>query len=280
MTKRQKSEAIKKSLIYISITAITLLLVFPFIWMVSTSLKDKTEMFSVVPNLFPKNPTFENYNTMWVVNKFYVYLKNSVIVATLTTVFSVMIATFLAYGISRFKFRGKRSVFNLMVLTQMFPMPLLIITIYVEFANMNLMNSRLGLVIAYCTFAIPFATMMLKTYFDGLPFELEEAAAIDGCNPFGTIFRIVIPLAAPAIAAMGLFSFILAWQEFMMGLTLISDTDFRTMPVAISMMVGFREVFWGPLMAGTTVVTLPVVVLFIYFQKYLISGMTLGAVKG
>ena len=280
MMKRQRREAISKSLIYISISVITLLLVFPFIWMVSTSLKDKTEMFSVVPSIFPKHVTFANYMTMWVDNKFYVYLKNSIIVATLTTVISVLISTFLAYGISRFKFRGRRSVFNLMVLTQMFPMPLLIITIYVEFANMNLINSHAGLVIAYCTFAIPFATMMLKTYFDGLPFELEEASAIDGCSPFGTIFKIVIPLAAPAIAAMGLFAFILAWQEFMMALTLVTEPEYRTMPVAISMMVGFREVFWGPLMAGTTVVTVPVVALFIYFQKYLISGMTLGAVKG
>lgn len=280
MTKRQLRETTNKSLIYISISVITLLLVFPFIWMVSTSLKDKTQIFSVVPSIIPKQVSFVNYVTMWVDNKFYIYLTNSVIVATLTSVISVMIATFLAYGISRFKFRGRRMVLNLMVLTQMFPMPLLIITIYVAFAKFNLMNSRTGLVIAYCTFAIPFATMMLKTYFDGLPFELEEAAAIDGCNPFGTIFRVVIPLAAPAIAAMGLFAFILAWQEFMMALTLISETDKRTMPVAISMMVGFREVFWGPLMAGTTVVTLPVVVLFIYFQKYLISGMTLGAVKG
>jgi multiple sugar transport system permease protein len=121
--------------------------------------------------------------------------------------------------------------------------------------------------------------MMLKAYFDGLPVELEEAAAIDGCTPISTIFRIVIPLSAPGIVAMGLFAFILAWQEFMIALTLIRTTEMRTLPVAITTMVGVREVFWGPLMAGTTVATIPVVILFIYFQKYMISGMTMGAVK-
>ena len=208
------------------------------------------------------------------------YVKNSMIVATATTAISLLFATFFAYGVSRFRFRGKVMVFNLLILTQMFPLPLMIITIYVAFARIGLNNSLPGLVIAYCTFSIPFATLMLKSYFDGLPLELEESASIDGCNPIQTIFRIVLPLSAPAVAAMGLFSFILAWQEFMMSLTLINSTALRTLPVGIALMVGYREIMWGPLMAGTVVITVPVVVLFVYFQKYLITGMTMGAVKG
>ncbi len=280
MTPRRKKELAGKIGIYAGLTAITLLLVFPFVWMVSTSLKNKNEMFSAAPTLLPKDVTFENYRSMWVDYNFAPYLKNSLIVAVSTTVISLLVSTFLAYGISRFKFRGRKVVFNLLILTQMFPLPLLIITIYVVFARIGLIDSRIGLVIAYCTFAIPFATMMLKSYFDGLPIELEEASAIDGCNPFATIFRVVIPLSAPSIAAMGLFSFILAWQEFMMSLTLIRSPALRTLPVGITLMVGFRDIMWGPLMAGTVVVTLPVVILFIYFQKYLITGMTMGAVKG
>lgn len=280
MTARRKKELLGKAGIYVSLTAITLLLVFPFVWMVSTSLKNKSEMFSATPTLFPREITFENYRSMWVDYNFAPYLRNSLIVAVCTTLISLLVATFLAYGISRFKFRGKKVVFNLLILTQMFPLPLLIITIYAVFVRIGLIDSLMGLIIAYCTFAVPFATMMLKSYFDGLPLELEEAAAIDGCNPFSTIFRVVIPLSAPSIAAMGLFSFILAWQEFMMSLTLIRSPELRTLPVGITLMVGFRDIMWGPLMAGTVVVTLPVVVLFIYFQKYLISGMTMGAVKG
>lgn len=280
MTEKHRQALWGKAGIYAGLSAITLVLIFPFVWMVSTSLKNKNEMFSATPTLFPKEVTLENYRSMWMDYNFAPYLKNSLIVAISTTLISLLVATFLAYGISRFRFRGKKVVFNLLILTQMFPLPLLIITIYVVFARMGLIDSRAGLILSYCTFAIPFATMMLKSYFDGLPLELEEAAAIDGCNPFSTIFRVVIPLSAPSIAAMGLFSFILAWQEFMMSLTLIRSPALRTLPVGITLMVGFRDIMWGPLMAGTVVVTLPVVALFIYFQKYLITGMTMGAVKG
>jgi len=280
MNTRQRKEIIGKIIVMLSLTVFVALLVFPFIWMISTSLKNRNEMFSATPTLFPKRVSFDNYRSMWVDYGFAVYLKNSFIIAVGTTIVSLLVATFFAYGISRFKFRGKKFVFQLLILTQMFPSSLLIITIYVVFVRLKLIDSHVGLIIAYCTFAVPFATMMLKSYFDGLPLELEEAAAMDGCNPFQTIFRIVIPLSAPAIVAMGLFSFILAWQEFMMSLTLIRSPELRTLPVGITLMVGFRDIMWGPLMAGTVVVTLPVVVLFIYFQKYLISGMTMGAVKG
>lgn len=280
MTKKKNKNVLGKTVIYVSITAIVLLLIFPFIWMLSTSLKTSGEMFAPNPTLIPLRPTWENFRAMWVDYNFYPYFMNSLVISVSTTIVSLVFATFLAYGISRFRFKGKRVVFNLMILTQMFPLSLMIITIYIVFAHIGLINSRVGLIIAYCTFAIPFATIMLKTYFDGLPLELEEAAAIDGCSPFRTIFRIVIPLAAPAIAAMGLFAFILSWQEFMMALTLIRTTSLRTLPVGIAMMVGYREIMWGPLMAGTAVVTVPVVALFIYFQKHLITGMTMGAVKG
>jgi len=280
MTRRQWTSAGKKAGIYLAISMITFFLVFPFIWMLSTSLKDRAEMFAAVPSFFPKKITFDNYVSMWVDYKFYYYLRNSILVSSATTVISLLFSTFLAYGVARFRFRGRMVVYDLLILTQIFPTSLLIITIYVTFAQIGLIDSHAGLTIAYCTFAIPFATMMLKSYFDGLPIELEEAAAIDGCGTVKTIFKIVLPIAAPAVAAMGLFSFILAWQEFMMSLTLIRSTRLRTLPVGIAMMVGFRDIMWGPLMAGTSLVTVPVVILFIYFQKYLITGMTMGAVKG
>lgn len=280
MTRKAQREAAQKTGIYIGITIITLLLVFPFLWMVCTALKDRSEMFAPVPTFLPKVRTFENFRAMWFDYKFYNYLRNSIIVTFSTTLISILFSTFMAYGISRFRFRGRIAVFDLLILTQMFPTPLLILTIYVTFANIGLIDSHLGLVISYCTFAIPFATMMLKSSFDGLPVELEEAASIDGCSVLGTIFKIVLPISAPAIVAMGLFCFILSWQEFMMALTLIRTTDMRTLPVGIQMMVGFRDIMWGPLMAGTTAVTLPVVFLFIFFQKYLVTGMTMGAVKG
>ena len=279
MTKKRKI-IINKSFIYIAITAITALLNFPFLWMLTTSLKDSVEMFSADPTFLPKDLTFANYISLLKEYNFFTYFKNSVIVSVSTTLVALLFATFMAYGISRFKFRGKNIISSSLILTQMFPLPLIIITIYITFVKLGLFDTRLGLVIAYCTFALPFCTMMLRSYFDGLPVELEEAAAIDGCGPFSTIFRIVIPLAAPSIVAMGLFAFILSWQELMMSMTLVHSTALRTMPVAITMMVGVRNIMWGPLMAASVIVSIPVVILFIYFQKYLISGMTMGAVKG
>ncbi|TAH73789.1 MAG: carbohydrate ABC transporter permease [Anaerolineaceae bacterium] len=279
MNKKRKI-IIDKSFTYFAITVITALLNFPFLWMLTTSLKDSVEMFSANPTFLPKDLTFTNYIALLKEYKFFTYFKNSVIVSISTTLVALLFATFMAYGISRFKFRGKNVISSSLILTQMFPLPLIIITIYVTFVKLGLFDTRLGLVIAYCTFALPFCTMMLRSYFDGLPVELEEAAAIDGCGPFSTIFRIVIPLASPSIVAMGLFAFILSWQELMMSMTLVHSTALRTMPVAITMMVGVRNIMWGPLMAASVIVSIPVVILFIYFQKYLISGMTMGAVKG
>lgn len=270
----------KKCFIYIAITLITIILLFPFIWMISTSLKEADEMFAANPTFLPEKVSLTNYISLFREYDFFSYFKNSFIVSASTTVVSLLFATFLAYGISRFRFRGKNAIFSMLILTQMFPLPLIILTIYAMFVKIGLYDSRFGLVIAYCTFALPFCTMMLKSYFDGLPVELEEAAAIDGCGPFHTIFRIIMPLAAPSIVSMGLFAFILSWQELMMSITLIHTSALRTMPVAITMMVGVRNIMWGPLMAASVVVSVPVVILFIYFQKYLITGMSMGAVKG
>jgi len=271
---------IQNGIIYISLSAIMIILVFPFIWMTSTAFKSSSDIFSAIPTLIPQPIYLGNFYRMWVESKFYIYVINSVIVAVSTTVIAVFFSTLSAYSLARFKYKGRALFMNLLLIAQMFPMPLLIISIYIIFVRLALVDSLVGLVIAYCTFAIPFSIIMLKSYFDSLPIELEESAAIDGCSPLGTIFRIVVPLSAPAITATGLFAFILAWQEFLIALTVTRTTEIRTITVAINLMVGFREIFWGPLMAATFTITLPVVVLFVYFQKHFISGMTLGAVKG
>ncbi len=276
----KKHRMLKLVLIYIFITIITIALISPFLWMLSTSLKGKTEIFSETPSWIPKKITFENYKSIWTEYSLPIYFKNSVIVAIGTTMISLLISIFLAYGVSRFKFVGRNAITSTLLLTQMFPPVLLIIPIFMLFIDLRLIDTYSALIITYCTFAIPFATLMLKSYFDGLPESLEEAALIDGCTPVSALFRIVVPLAIPGIVAVGLFSFILSWQEFMFALTLTRTTNMRTIPVGLNMLIGFREVLWGPLMAGSVIVTLPVVILFLYFQAYLVSGMTMGAVKG
>lgn len=247
--------------------------------MVSTSLKGPTEIFAPVPNWIPKRITVGHYRTIWTETPFPTYFKNSLIISVATAIVTLLVGTFLAYGLARYRFRGRGVLENTLLVTQMFPLVLMIIPIFLIFIRLSLINTYTALIVAYCTFALPFATLMLKSYFEVLPGDLEEAALIDGCTPVSALFKVVLPLSAPGIAAVGLFAFILAWQEFLIALTITRTTDMRTLPVGISMMIGFREVLWGPLMAGSVIIALPVVVLFTYFQKYLISGLTLGAVK-
>ena len=271
---------VKKLLVYVALLVLTVTLLFPFFWMISTSFKPATDIFSKAPTLIPSDITLEHYRVLWTETQFPVFFKNSTIIALSTTFLTLGVGTFFAYGLSRFQFKGRRSFITLLFLSQMFPLVLLIIPIYLVFIHLELVNTHLSLVVSYCTFALPFSTLMLKSYFDGLPSELEEAALMDGCGLFGAIFRIVLPLSAPGIAAVGAFVFILAWQEFTFALTLTNTNEMRTLPVGISMMVGFRKVLWGQLMAASVMITLPVTVLFVYFQKYFVSGMTMGSVKG
>ena len=278
MTRKQRFY-LKRVFTYTALGVVTVGLLFPFLWMVSTSLKGPTEIFSPNPNWIPKKITFEHYRTIWNETPFPTYFKNSMIVAVATSAITLLIGTFLAYGLARYRFRGRRVLENTLIITQMFPLVLMIIPIILIFIRLSLLNSYTALIIAYCTFALPFATLMLKSYFEALPPDLEEAVLIDGCTPVSALFRVVLPLSAPGIAAVGLFAFILAWQEFLIALTITRTTDMRTLRVGISMMIGFREVLWGPLMAGSVIIALPVVILFTYFQKYLISGLTMGAVK-
>ena len=278
MTRKQRFY-LKRVFTYTALGVVTVGLLFPFLWMVSTSLKGPTEIFSPNPNWIPKKITFEHYRTIWNETPFPTYFKNSMIVAVATSAITLLIGTFLAYGLARYRFRGRRVLENTLIITQMFPLVLMIIPIFLIFIRLSLLNTYTALIIAYCTFALPFATLMLKSYFEALPPDVDEAALFDGCSPVSALFRLVLPLSAPGIAAVGLFAFILAWQEFLIALTITRTTDMRTLPVGISMMIGFREVLWGPLMAGSVIIALPVVILFTYFQKYLISGLTMGAVK-
>ncbi len=276
----KKQRIFKQIFLYLLLSLITFVLIFPFLWMVSTSLKPIQDIFTAEPVWIPTRPTSSHYIELATKTGFFRYFLNSLIVSAATTVVTLLVSTFFAYGVSRFKFRGRKMILRLLLVSQMFPLVLLIIPIFTIFIKLQIVNTYLSLIIAYCTFSVPFATWMLKAYFDDFPLELEESAMIDGCSPIGALMRVVMPLSAPSIAAVGLYSFVLSWQEFMFALTLTRTDTMRTLPVGINMMIGYREVLWGQLMAGTTIVTIPVVILFVYFQKYLIAGMTMGAVKG
>jgi arabinogalactan oligomer/maltooligosaccharide transport system permease protein len=205
---------------------------------------------------------------------------NSVIVALATTVLGVVLSCTAAYALSRFRFPGRKAGLTTFLVVQMFPATLLLLPLYVILDKLGLLNSLVGLVLVYATTAIPFCVWTLKGYFDTLPRELEEAARIDGASPWMIFRRIILPLARPGIAVTALFSFMTAWNEFIMASTFMTDESKYTLPVLIQSSVGQFSSDWGLFAAGAVVTSIPVMIAFYVLQKYLVGGLTAGAVKG
>jgi arabinogalactan oligomer/maltooligosaccharide transport system permease protein len=205
---------------------------------------------------------------------------NSALVALVTTLVGVTLSCTAAYALSRFRFPGRRAGLTTFLVVQMFPATLLIMPLYVLLDRLGLLNSIAGLVLVYATTAIPFCVWTLKGYFDGLPRELEEAARMDGAGPWTCFFRIVLPLARPGLAVTALFSFMTAWNEFIMASTFLTDEGRYTLPVLIQSSVGQFSADWGFFAAGAIVTSLPVMALFYVLQRYLVGGLTAGSVKG
>lgn len=276
----RRRRLIRQFIVVSLLIIVVVVLLFPFLWMVSTSLKPPEEVFTPRPRWIPLNPTLRNFVNILGETPFPRYFLNSVVVAFVTMLLALVVTVFAGYALSRYRFRGKQAFSLWLLVSQMFPPMLLVIPIFVLMLKLGLYNTYASLIITYGTFALPFSTWMLKAYFDTVPLDLEEAAMVDGCTRLQALARVVLPLAAPGIVTVALFVFILAWQEYMFALTLTRTTDMRTLPVGISLFLGEYRVLWGSLMAGSVVVTAPVILLFSYLQRYIVQGLTLGAVKG
>lgn len=268
--------------IHIVLLAATLCAVFPLLWVLSTSFKPSSEVFSNIIRFIPAHPTLDNYQYVLTFKNsiFLSWFTNSFILALLTTIVSVFLAATAAYSFSRFKFKGKNAFLFSFLLAQMFPGALLVVPLYSIMKAYGLLNSYAGLVLAYSTASLPFCVMMLKGFFDTIPFELEEAARVDGLSPFGTFWRIVMPLSLPGLSVTCLFSFITAWNEFMFALTFMNGEDLYTLPVGLRIFVNQFQTDWHYMSAGAILITIPVMIVFLGAQKYLISGLTAGGTKG
>ncbi len=258
--------------------------IFPLLVLISTSFKPVSDVFST--QLIPSNPTLSNYQYVLTNSSsggtpdFLIWLKNSLAVALLTTLVGLGLAAPAAYAISRWDFLGKQGVLLSFLITQMFPGVLLIVPLYILFAQLGLLNNIFGLVIAYATTALPFSVWMLKNFFDAVPKELDEAAHVDGLNPFRTFWRIVLPLTIPGVAVVGFFNFMTSWNEFMMAFTFLSSNDNLLLPVGIQRYVNPFNIQWQYLTAAAVMMTIPVLIIFFWAQRYLVSGLTGGSVKG
>jgi trehalose/maltose transport system permease protein len=268
-------------LLYLISAIVVILSLYPFVYAISTSLKTGNALFTA--DLFPSNADLRNYRALFEgVQPFGKSLVNSVAVSFLTVAFAMLMGVTAAYALGRIRFKGKGLLLVSLLGVSMFPQVAVLSGMFELIQSLGLYNKVLGLVVPYTIFTLPFTVWILTTFMRELPGELEEAAIMDGCGPLRIIFQVFMPLLWPALVSTGLLAFIGAWNEFMFALTfVVSDTE-RTVPVAISLIAGATafEIPWGTIMAGSVIVTVPLLLLVFFFQKRIVSGLTAGAVKG
>jgi multiple sugar transport system permease protein len=253
---------------------------FPLFWLLKVSVTPTKLLYTEGIRMWPSETTWANYGFVLTRSDFPRFFMNSVIVSGATAVIVTVVAAAAGYAFSRFAFRGKLFIIALMLITQMFPLVMLIAPIFKILSPIGLTNSLTGLIIVYSAFNVPFATFLMQSFFDGVPRELEEAAMIDGDTRFGALRRIVLPLTLPGIGATLGFVFTAAWSELLFALMLISKAGKQTFPVGLLSFVGKFSVDFGQMMAAGVLALIPACLFFIFIQKYLVQGLTAGAVKG
>lgn len=270
----------KKTAFYLLVIAIVVESVFPFYYAILTSFKSGTSLFEV--NYWPTMFSWDNYAAVFQNGSFPQNLLNSVIIATLTVALALLFAVTAAYSLSRVRFRGRSLVLLTILSVSMFPQIAVLAGLFEVIRAFGLFNTVWGLIFSYTIFTLPFTVWVLTTFMRDLPIEIEEAAIVDGANPWIIITRVFMPLMWPALVTTGLLAFIAAWNEFLFALTFTSSNATRTVPVAIALLSGASqfEIPWGTIMAASVIVTVPLVVLVLIFQRKIISGLTAGGVKG
>lgn len=262
------------------IAALVFFTAFPFAWMILTAFKQSHEIFTTPPTFLPASLTAENITRLFEQTRFGTYLLNSVLVAAATVALTLAIATPAAYGLTRFRWRGRELVAAMVLFTYMFAPIMVIIPFYVLMRTLELTNTRAGLVLAYTAFCLPFALWLLRSFFQSIPLDLEEAALTDGASRSRALLHIVLPLALPGVIATGTFTFILAWNDYIFARVLLSADELKTLPVGIADLYNASVVDWGMIMSAGMLVLLPVLAVFVFIQKYLVAGWGSGGIKG
>lgn len=266
-------------LLVFGLIVLLVLVIGPFYWIFSSSLKDPREIISRTPTLIPQSFTFQHYDKLLNNSEFPTYLKNSTLVAVATMAVTLILCTPAAYALYRLRLPGRKTIFRIILITYAFPGILLLIPLYSMMSSVGLIDTLYALVVVNVTFTAPFAVWLLQAFFQTIPPEIEESAALDGATRRQILLRIIIPLTAPGLASVAIFAFITSWTEYMFSSVLIISEEFRTLPVGLAGIVGQYQVDWGLLLAGATVTTLPVLLVFALAGRYFISGLTAGAVK-
>ena len=266
-------------LIYGFLLAVAVYVLFPFAWMLSTALKTESEALAIPPTWIPQEPTLESVIGLWVRKNFGVYFFNSTVISLATALLSVFFGALAGYGFSRFRLPGRQVLIGFFLATQMIPGVLLVGPYFKMLNAVGLYDTRTGLVIAFLTICLPFATWTMKGFIDGVPVEMDEAALVDGCSRLGVFFRIILPVLGPGMVASVVFAFLLAWGDLLWALCLTTSENMMTVTLGITRTVGEFRIIWPMLMAGSLLGGLPAILLYLILQRFLVAGLTAGALK-
>jgi ABC-type glycerol-3-phosphate transport system permease component len=279
--RRQLRDALRLLLLYVLAGLVALVCLTPIVWMIKTSFETPEFIRSAQVQFWPIQFTLENYRSVLTNPHAMIWrsMLNSLAVALAATLLNLVITASAGYAMSRFEFKGKLVFGVYLLVVYMIPRTLMLIGLFVMLAKLRLINKLMGLVIVYAATGITLSIWWLKGYFDSIPIELEEQAMIDGCSRVSALRRIILPLALPAVAAVGLFQFVDSWNEFMMALTIIQSAKLRLLPVQITFFMGIQRVEWGPVMAFSVIVAVPAIILFSFTQRNMVSGLMAGFSK-
>jgi multiple sugar transport system permease protein len=264
-------------LIYTLLVLAIVVMCFPLAWMLTVSVRPNVEVMTIPPTWIPKVFSLEAYSKIFQNPRYLTVFINTCLVSIIVTALSLTLGAMAAYALARFKFVGHRPVLMFLITTQMFPLVLLCIPYFRVFITLGLYDTLLSLIIVYLTFTLPFCILMLRSYFLNIPKDMEEAAMVDGCSRLGAIFRILIPISYPAFIGAGLYSFLLAWNEFLFAVVLIESWGNRVLTMAIYSLMAEFVTDWNTMMAFSVLASFPLVAAFIFLQKYMVQGMTAGA---
>lgn len=265
---------------YLTLALFCAITVYPVLQVVTISLRPEDRLLSTSLEIIPENATLDNYRRLFDDQPFLLWMWNSILVSGVVTVTGVVLASMAGYAFSRFHFIGKKFGLLSLLTTQMFPATMLLLPLYIMLIKVGLINTYMGVIVIYTATALPFTIWTMKGYYDTIPTSLEEAARIDGCNEFQAFYKIILPLAAPALVITALFSFMTAWAEYIVAAQILQDSQLWTLPLGLKSFEANMSTEWGLYGASSLIVTIPVVILFLALSKYLVSGLTLGSVKG
>jgi ABC-type glycerol-3-phosphate transport system permease component len=271
---------LKRGWMYAAMAAISAFALFPVYWVVITSLKPRSEIYTRTPDLWPSDPQWGQYPKVLGEGHVGRALMNSMIVASGTMVICLIVGAMAAYALARYRVRVTRILLMLVLMTQMFPLVVLVIPLFVTMRKAGLLGTYWSLIITYLAFSVPLAIWVMRGFIMSIPEELEHAARIDGATRFGAMVRVVLPLAAPGLATCAVLAFLEGWKEFLLALTFINDDERKTVPLVLQTFVGRGDTDWGAVMATSVIYTLPVAVVFLLARKHLMTARTAGAVKG